>query len=100
MEFDRWEVDGDVFSAEISTDFGVFEVVAEFEIDGRTLYIRKAHVDGPGPGTVGTRDLRSLIRGFAERCKGLADVDTVVLEGAERTTGARPGRRPRPLVFR
>lgn len=70
-------------------------ILAEASLDGRALILRGTHFDGPGPNTLGIATLREIANRIAE----IADVETVVVEGAIRTTGAAPGRKPRALRF-
>ena len=74
----------------------IVEFVADFELGARHAVRRGLHVYGAGPNSLGISDLRALIRW----AKGHLDVDELRIEGATRTSGASPGRRPTPLVFR
>jgi hypothetical protein len=71
-------------------------VLAEALLEGSKLTLRGTHFDGPGPNTVGIEELRKIANRIAEA----TDVETVVVEGAVRTTGAAPGHQPRTLRFR
>jgi len=72
------------------------EFVADFELGDRHAVLSGLHVYGAGPNSLGTTGLRVLIRWVMEQL----DVDELRIEGATRTSGASPGRRPTPLVFR
>jgi hypothetical protein len=72
------------------------EFVANFELGDRWVALRGLHVYGAGPNSLGIAGLRELIRWAKEQL----DVDELRIEGATRTSGASPGRRPAPLVFR
>ncbi len=72
------------------------ELIAIAEIDSRTAMLSGCHIQGPGPNTMGLSALRHVAQWTME----LLDVDELRIEGAARTSGANPGRRPTPLVFR
>lgn len=71
------------------------EVIAVALLESRVPVLRDPHVQGGGRSTLGHAELRRL----ADAVKGRLDVDELRVEGAIRTSGAGPGRRPRPLVF-
>src|SRR5438128_1801695 len=77
---------------------GVVQVEWLFHLHllGRIAVLQGLHVDGPGPNEIGPAALRDLADWVMERL----DVDILRVEGAPRTTGASPGCRPAPLVFR
>ena len=89
------EQDGDAVHIAADLPSGTISVFANMERRGTTLYLRKLHIDGAGPGTVGISALRSVARDIG-RGQG---VKTVVIQGGVRTTGARPGRRPRSITI-
>jgi hypothetical protein len=72
------------------------EAVAFIHFSGRVPTQRRLDVLGPGPNTVGT----GVPRGLAMWLKEYLDVDELRIEGAARASGAGPGRRPAPLIFR
>jgi hypothetical protein len=82
----------------VSLSNGTIEVewLFGFEPRDRTAVFQGLHVDGPGPNAMGWLALRDLARQVMEKL----DVDILRVEGAPRTTGAGPGRRPAPIVFR
>lgn len=74
----------------------VAEPVMEKASTGReTLVLRGTHVQGLSRNEVGTANLRVMAQAVME---GM-DCDELVVEGAVRTTGAGPGRQPRPMRF-
>ena len=77
---------------------GAFELEIMFyvHLDGRSAVLRRLDIQGAGPNTLGVAGLRGLAQWLME----LLDVDELRIEGAVRTSGAGPGRRPAPLVFR
>lgn len=70
-------------------------VMAEMLRQGDDLLLRGAHIEGAGAGSVGIRTLMEIGRVFGRQ----QGVKRVIVEGARRTTGARPGRTPRPIVI-
>ncbi|WP_156917623.1 hypothetical protein [Salinarimonas rosea] len=100
IEFEIVEADRlAVVSVRVTTPLGVLLAMAEAaeEDEGRTLRLVGFHVQPEtlGPNALGPANLRSLVQALRERM----GYDTVVIEGAVRTTGAGPGRRPRALRF-
>lgn len=90
------ESDGDVLTIQIGTPSGEVKMMAEIAFDERTLVVRGLHIHSSGgPLTVGIANLRVLVQFVLERI----DCDEARIEGAIRTTGANPGRRPRGLRF-
>ena len=72
------------------------EWLFRLEMLDRSKVLHGLHVDGPGPNVMGQPALRELARWTMETL----DVDVLRIEGAIRTTGSSPGRRPAPVVFR
>jgi hypothetical protein len=89
------ETDDPVVTAWIRSPAGEIVVMADIEEQGRVLFLRQLHVQGPGANAIGPGNLRTLAEVVMERL----DFDALEIEGALRTTGASPGRRPRPLRF-
>jgi len=89
--------DDPVVTAEIVTPDGVIWVMAEVQIASRAMTLTNLHTHGDdvGGGEFGARNLMRLIQAVMEAI----DVDETVVVGAVRTSGANPGRRPRPLRF-
>ena len=84
-------VDEAVALIQITTPVGAVELLGEVRVSNRTLYVDKAHVGGPGKGSLGRAGLNAV-------CKKIlveADVDEVRIQGGIRTTGCNPGRSPR-----
>ena len=77
------------------TPAGTITLIAEAEMHGRTLWLTKAHVQGLSPGALGRAGLNALAAKFLEEC----DAEALVVEGGARTTGANPGRAPRPFRY-
>jgi hypothetical protein len=87
---------GDYCIALLSNGAIEVEWLFRLELLGRTAVFQGLHVDGPGPNAMGWPALRGLAQQVMEKL----DVDILRVEGAPRTTGASPGRRPAPIVFR
>ena len=88
--------DDPVISVSITTPAGVFEIMAECIDEGRTLRLKEAHIQSEAlDRTINIGVLRSVAEIAMERM----DYDELIIEGSPRTTGARPGHRPRPLRF-
>lgn len=89
--------DSPVVTLLVTTPIGELAFVAEpvTEDDGKTLRLRGTHVQGAHRGAVGVSNL-SLI---AQAVMGGMAFDELVVEGAVRTSGARPGHRPRDFRF-
>lgn len=73
------------------TPLGTIRMLGLLRLEGRCLLVDDAHVEGLFPGALGRAGLNAV--GY--RLMEVADVDRLVIQGAVRTTGARPGRRPR-----
>ena len=94
------EIDDGAVMGTFLTEHGKVEFASMIEQDGDTLYLRQLHVYGRGPNTVGIRALRGYVTQLA-RSMGAS---RVVIEGADRVTGAiqKAGggsRTPRQLIF-
>jgi hypothetical protein len=87
--------DDPVMTLRILVPGGAILAMAEVELAGRVLVARRLHIHGEGltANEAGPANLRVLARRLLEEL----DLDELVIEGAHRTTGAGPGRRPRRL---
>ena len=73
------------------------ERMGEISENGRTLLATGVHIVVRGPsGPLTKRTMEAIARRVMEEM----DYDEIVVEGAARTTGARPGHRPRQFRFR
>ena len=79
----------------VGTPHGTLRFMAEPEIAGPTLILRGIHIQGATPNAVGAGNLKVLAQAVMERM----ELNGLVVEGASRTTGANPGRRPSILRF-
>ena len=89
------DTDHPVATVSFITPVGELRIMAELEEQGRTLRLLGLHIQGATANAIGTGNLRVLADAVMEKL----DYDAVEVEGAVRTTGASPGRRPRCLRF-
>jgi len=75
---------------------GQVRIMGTFTTEGDTLYIRGAHIEGPGATRVGYQDILEYGRQYGRQ----QGVKEVIIEGQVRTTGARPGHTPRPIIIK
>ncbi len=93
----EYEVFGQYESVDVVFTDGVdvIEIMADVEIHGNVVALSDCHVAGAAANRVGSRKLLDLVR-WVKRELG---IDELRIARAIRTSGASPGRRPRPLVF-
>jgi hypothetical protein len=89
--------EGEVATIKVSAGGAALFVMGEIKEDGKKLVVSGVHIstEGVNPNEVGVRNLRQLVRAIME----IAGYDEIVVEGAIRTTGAHPGRRPHSIRF-
>lgn len=87
--------DDPVAAVVVSTPAGTLTFVAELMVEQDTLWLLGVHVQDMSPNTIGPANLKVIARALMERI----GYDELVVEGAIRTTGANPGRRPKSLRF-
>jgi hypothetical protein len=87
--------DDPVVTVRVGTPAGSLTFVAEPVVMGTTLLLRGTHVQDGLPNKVGAGNLVLIAQALME---GMG-FDGLVVEGAIRTTGANPGRRPRIMRF-
>jgi RHS repeat-associated protein len=75
---------------------GEIRVLTEMVKEGDALVLRGMHMQGPGAGNVGLRELREFARQLGKE----QGVNRVLIEGATRTTGATPGHIPRRIEIK
>jgi hypothetical protein len=97
IEIIRDQSDENIVVAKIATTVGTILVMAEVELTGRALTLNGLHVQGDDvrANEIGASGLRRIIQEVMEEL----GVDEIVIVGSVRTTGANPGRSPRPLRF-
>jgi NADH dehydrogenase FAD-containing subunit len=87
--------DDPVVTLLVQTPAGQLTFTAEPVENGDTLVARGTHVQDASTNAIGTANLMVIAQALMERM----GYDGLVVEGALRTTGANPGRRPRPIRF-
>ena len=87
------ERDGDVVRIIGNGPIGSIEIIASMTRRGDELVLRELHADGSGPGSLEI----SEVRAFARELGRQEGVRVVAVYGGTRTTGARPGKVPRPV---
>src|ERR1700728_4641514 len=87
---------GDFVFARVWTETIDVEAMFYADLHRELAILRRVDIQGAGPNTLGVKGLRDLARWIME----FLDVDELRIEGATRASGAGPGRRPAPLVFR
>ena len=90
------ETEGNTVRILVEWGVDTLEIVAELEMDGKIMVARGVHIQGPGKNRLGWPKLRGLAEDLMEKL----ELDELRIEGATRTSGAGPGRKPRPRVFR
>jgi hypothetical protein len=84
-----------VVTVVVATPDGTLRFMAEPEMARSALILRGVHVQDAWANALGAGNLKVLARTVMERM----ELDGLVVEGALRTTGASPGRRPGVLRF-
>lgn len=84
-----------VVMIEIGVPAGRLFLLGVVRIEGETLHIEGAHVDGLHPGACGRSGLNAIGRKLLE----VAGVKRLIIQGGARTTGANPGEKPARIVF-
>jgi hypothetical protein len=87
---------GDFSYARLSNGSAGLEAMFYVDLRDRIAVLCRLDIQGAGPNMLGWAALRDLVQQVME----MLDVDELRIEGAARTSGAGPGRRPAPLVFR
>jgi hypothetical protein len=88
--------EGDIATVMIGTPAGKLEVMARIVVSNRTIRLLGLHIRSPdiAPGDFGLGNLR---RAGGALLEWFGDYDELVIEGAVRTSGAKPGHRPRVI---
>jgi hypothetical protein len=89
------EVEENLMLVSITCPAGRLEMIGSVSQVGRALYIDDAHVQGLHPGALGRHGLNSIGRKLLAE----ADVEEIVIKGSARSTGKKPGERPREIRF-
>jgi len=89
------ETDGDVAQFLAKTAKGNVTVITGMVKEGDDLILRGMHIDGPGAGSLGPSAIRDMAKDLGRQ----QGVKRVIIHGGIRTTGANPGRVPRPITI-
>lgn len=81
--------------ATAATPAGTVTLIAEADLRGRTSWLTRVHIQGLSPDALGRAGLNALAAKFLEE----SDAEALVVEGSPRTTGANPGRPPKPFRY-
>jgi len=88
--------DGQVAIIVIGTPAGEIKILAELHESGNELRLVRTHIQSSiAPNTLGVGRLRAIADAVMERM----GYDAIEIEGADRTTGAGPGRTPGGIRF-
>jgi hypothetical protein len=87
---------GSIGTLLVRSPAGEIRIMGEVLEFGRRVHVVEVHISGASSNVLGRTGLWALARAFAETF----DVDEILVEGAARTTGARPGHRPRAFHWR
>ncbi len=94
--FTQTAKEGDLlfYSTKIGDD--VIEFGGNFSKSNGTLTIRNFDVDGALTNKLGIRGVKDIITDFGKQ----QGVNKIIIQGAKRTTGAKPGKIPSQLIFK
>jgi hypothetical protein len=89
--------EGDVVTIKITVGGAVVLVMGEIRERGKRLFASGVHVSSEGvhANDLGISNLKQIALAVME----VGGYDEIFVEGAVRTTGAHPGRRPHPVRF-
>ena len=95
-DIDYDATDHPVVTIRMATPVGLIELMAEIAGDRQSLRLQRLHVQSVvEPNEIGHANWRLVATMVME----VMDYDEIIVEGAVRTTGASPGRRPRQIRF-
>jgi hypothetical protein len=88
-------IDDDTILVEIGTPVGLVTILGIITVVDRVLHCDGAHIEGPGPGSLGRAGLNDI----GAKLLAETDVDEIVIQGGSRATGRNPGRPPWLIRF-
>jgi len=88
--------DGDVVELLAKGANGDITAITTMTKEGDQLILEGTHIGGPGKGSSSLSELRELARNLGRQ----NGVDSVVIRGGKRTTGASPGNVPRDIIIK
>jgi hypothetical protein len=95
VEIEIVDEDGAAIEAVVRVADIELSVITNVRMDHNTLVLYDFHIEGAGANTLGMTMIRRIVSRVMER----EDVEYIEIRGFRRTTGANPGRVPRPLKF-
>ncbi len=75
---------------------GDITIITDIIKQERTLILDRLHIDGPGRGRSSITELLFFARELGQQ----NDVDEIIIYGGERTSGAKPGKIPKPIKIK
>ena len=87
--------DGDVVIIKGQHAKGTVEVIANIVKKDGTLILNKAHIDGPGAGSMGIKALKEIGQAFGRQ----QGVKKLIINPGMRTTGKMQGKVPSPITI-
>ncbi len=93
VDLDPAQTEHPIITIEIETPAGLLLLMAAISRRSRSLTLSGLNMEGAVANTIGVANLLRLARLIMEG----VDTDEIVVEGAVRTSGATPGRTPRPF---
>jgi len=88
--------DGDVVELLAKGSKGDISVITKMNKKGDDLILSGTHIDGGGKGTSSLSELKGLAKDLGRQ----QGVKNVIVNGGKRTTGANPGKTPRPIKIK
>lgn len=97
FEMDDDQTDDPIVTIVVHAPGATLQIIAEIILDRsiRSMTLSGTHIHGATANLVGGANLRTVAQAVM---RGM-HLDEIVVEGGIRTTGANPGRRPRPFRF-
>ena len=95
IEFTLVETVHPIALVEVRTPLGTLTLLGSVSVVRRSARLAGVHIQGLMPGALGRIGLNRI----GERMLVELDVDEIVIEGSIRTTGTRPGIKPRAIRF-
>ena len=90
------EQEGSTYSFRIDGVNGSINVVTDMAVQDNKLVLNGMHIEGSGAGTSSLGELRQAARALGRQY----GVDEVVINGGDRTSGAKPGKASRPVTIK
>lgn len=88
--------DGNIVELLAKGKNGDITAITAMTREGNALVLRGMHIDGAGKGSSSLSELRELARDLGRQ----HGVDSVIIRGGRRTTGANPGKIPGDITIK